>query len=158
MAYVRILRPSVMGPAATFEVFDERQRFLGVAVSGSDWTVALEPGEHWLYAGGENVSVLHANVLAGRTYYVVARPRLGVFGARVQLTALAPRTQDWEKLSDWLAESDELVADRRAGQAKFDADPSPVRAKMLEATQVWRRMSADERELHTLYPADGTAF
>lgn len=158
MAYLCFLRPSALGPAATFDVFDEQLRFLGEAVSTSYWTIAVEPGEHWLYAGGENISVMHANVLAGRTYYVVVRPRLGAIGPRVQLTALAPRTQEWEKLGDWLADSDQLVADRKAGQAEFDKDVAAVRAQMLEAVRVWRSMNAAERELHTLYPTDGTAF
>lgn len=158
LAYVCFLRPSNFGAAATFRIFDAQQRFLGEAVSGSYWTVPLEQGEHWLYSWGENVTVVNANVLAGRTYYVVVRPRLGVLGARVQLTALAPRSEDWAKLGDWLSESEELVADTSAGQRELDSDLSLVHDKMFEAVQVWRRMNAREREVHTLHPSDGTVL
>src|SRR5690606_26444528 len=100
----------------------------------------------------ENTSVLQADLLAGHIYYVVVRPRIG---PRVQLTALTPRSQEWHKLNDWLKNSEALVADRQAGQTELDKNPELMHSKMSEAVEVWSKMTAQERELHTLLPGDG---
>lgn len=154
-AYVCFLRPSKLGGAVQYTIMDDQRRFLGEAVYSSRWTVELEPGKHWLYAWGDNTSVLQADLLAGHIYYVVVRPRMGGFGPRVQLTALTPRSPEWHKVNDWLKNSEALVADRQAGQTELDKSPELMRSKMSEAIEVWSRMTAQERELHTLLPGDG---
>jgi hypothetical protein len=76
----------------------------------------------------------------------------------VQLKALTQRTVDWQKLDEWLARTEALVADVEAGQAKLDEEPALIRSQAAEAAEIWKGMTPAERELHTLHSGDGVPF
>jgi hypothetical protein len=157
-AVVVFLRPSGFGSSDAFELFDGKKRYLGEAVSGIYWEVPMEPGEHWFYAGdAENVGILHANLAAGRRYYVVVRPYMGFWGARVELTGLAPRADDWQKREEWLKDSKRMAVDRAAGQAQLSGRAAELEEAMREGATTWQGVDAEWKAAHSLIPEDGIA-
>lgn len=154
-AVVVFMRPSEFGSAVPFQLFDGRKRFIGDALPATYWEVVVEPGEHWFYAMAENAGVLHARLAAGRRYYVVVRPYMGLWSARVELTALAPRSVDWPKRDEWLQSANPQMVDQRGGQAELDANAPDVNEAIADAGEIWRSTDEEWHEAHRLRPEDG---
>ena len=81
-ALVTFLRPSYFGGAIKFGIWDS-ERFVGILEPGSYIQVLVPPGEHIFLARAENWSYLHADLEAGRRYFVLANVFPGVWRARV---------------------------------------------------------------------------
>ena len=154
-ALVYFMRPSNFGGAIRMGLFDGEKKFLGHALPESYWTLEMDPGEHWIYGYAENLTVLKADLEAGKSYYVVARPRMGVWKTRISLTALAERTEDWDKRQAWLDDSEYLSVDTVGGQAELDDNADDIASKIEKGQELWAKWSEEERDLHSLKPADG---
>jgi hypothetical protein len=154
-AYVVFMRPSDFGSAVRFEVFDGNGRYLGDALPETYFEAELEPGQHWFYADAENAGVLSAQLVGGKRYYVVVRPFMGGWSARVELTALAPRSEDWPKLKQWLAELEALSVDQAAGQAELDARRAEIDEVIAEGKEIWAQTDAEWHDGHSLNAEDG---
>ncbi len=154
-ALLYFMRPSSFGKAIRMGLFDGNKQFLGHALAGTYWTVPMDPGEHWIYGYAENLTVLKADVEAGKSYFVVARPRMGVWKARVSLTALAPRTEDWDKRQEWLDDSEYMNVDAAGGQADLDQHGDDIEDKIAKGRELWAKWTDEERAVHSLEPADG---
>lgn len=154
-ASVVFMRPSEFGSAISFQLFDEKKRFVGDALPGTYWEVVVEPGEHWFYALAENTGVMHAELAGGRRYYVMVRPYMGAWSARVELTPLAKRSVDWGKRDEWLRGAEPQAVDQRGGQAELDALGVELDEAMREGRDTWGETDEAWREAHRLRPDDG---
>ncbi len=59
-----------------------------------------EPGERLFMVVGESADFMKADLEAGKIYYSLVKPRMGVWKARFSL-APVPKAADQEKLNDW---------------------------------------------------------
>ena len=81
-AQVTFLRPSYFGGAIQFGIWDS-DRFVGILEPGSYIQIQVPPGEHVFLARAENWSYVHADLEAGRQYFVLAKVFPGIWKARV---------------------------------------------------------------------------
>ena len=154
-AAVVFMRPSSYGYAVRFRIFDDKKRFMGDALAEARWEVLMEPGKHWFYANGENAGVLAADLAPGARYYVVIRPYMGMWSARVELTGLGARVKDWPKLQEWLSSTTYMQVDAAGGQAELTTHGDEVAEIIEEGTKTWQNADAEWRQEHSLVPQDG---
>jgi hypothetical protein len=102
-ALVTFLRPSYFGGAIQFGIWDSDQ-FVGILEPGSYIQVLVPPGEHIFLARAENWSYVHANLEAGRQYFILAKVFPGIWKARVAYDPIRkddPQTD--AEIADWLS-------------------------------------------------------
>jgi hypothetical protein len=102
-ALVTFLRPSYFGGAIQFGVWDSDQ-FVGILEPGSYIQVRLPPGEHVFLARAENWSYVHADLEAGRQYFILAKVFPGIWKARVAYDPIRrddPQTD--KEIAQWLS-------------------------------------------------------
>lgn len=87
-ANIIFLRPSVFGwliSAPVFELQGETEKLVGISTYGTSITYSVEPGKHTFMVIGESADFMEANVDAGKTYYALVTPRMGLWKARFTL-------------------------------------------------------------------------
>jgi hypothetical protein len=144
-ALVTFLRPSYFGGAIQFGVWDS-DRFVGILEPGSYIQVLIPPGEHVFLARAENWSYVHAELEAGRQYFVLAKVFPGIWKARVAFDPIRrddPQTN--EEIAQWLtklkpigvidAKVDSYTAPRveQVRQAVADFRSGTVQSERLDA-------------------------
>jgi len=144
-ALVTFLRPSYFGGAIQFGVWDSDQ-FVGILEPGSYIQVLLPPGEHVFLARAENWSYVHADLEAGRQYFILAKVFPGIWKARVAYDPIRrddPQTN--EEIARWLSELKPIgVIDAKVGaytaprleqvrQAVADFQAGQVQSERMEA-------------------------
>ena len=154
-AVIVFVRPSSYASALTPTILSSDGRFLGDADPSSHFAVAVPPGDHFFLVWGENTGPLHAQVAAGRVYYVEVSPKPGWWSARVHLLAITPKTEQWGKVSTWIAETKQIVPKGSEGQAYLDSRAGDVAERIRRAKEAWVDLSPEEQEARTLRPNDG---
>jgi len=133
-AVVVFVRPSNYLKTEAFTIVDGRGRFLGESLPASHFAVRVPPGRHVFVVCRDGGGSLDATVAPGLVYYVevAPTPRFDIVGAalgvredshRVDLVALKPGAAHWDKLPQWVAETEQYAADEAAGQADLYYDP-----------------------------------
>lgn len=103
-ALVTFLRPSYFGGAIQFGIWDS-DRFVGILEAGSYIQVLVPPGEHLFLARAENWSYVHADLEAGRQYFILAKVFPGVWKARVAYDPiLRDDPQSDAEIAQWLSD------------------------------------------------------
>lgn len=156
-ALVVFLRSSRLGKGMMFTVIDENGNFLGDAQAGARFVVKVPPGEHMFVTWAENTGPMRANLAPGRIYYVEVNPRFGVFKGRVDLLAIAPRTELWKGLADELGDTELLEPDTKKGQASLATKQDKVQRALKNGKEVLTELDKQELMERTLLPEDGIA-
>lgn len=156
-ATVVFVRPSSYGAALHPTILDEHGNFLGDAEPSSHFVATLPPGEHMFVVWAENTGPIRATLLPGRVYFVEVAIKPGALQARAHLLAIAPDTEQWPKLRDWMADTKPIVADLVAGQAYLNDRHDDVLERIHRAHEAFAEMDEDERNDRTLRPNDGIA-
>jgi len=99
-AVVRFLRPSGFGFAINFNMLDG-DKVIGNSVAKSQFSYLAEPGKHLFIATAENKVFLEADLVAGKTYYVITQIYTGVWRARVAFLAVNKGSEYWDKVREW---------------------------------------------------------
>jgi hypothetical protein len=154
-AVVVFLRPHSLAKGLLFSVIDGQGRFLGDAQAGGRFAVTLPPGEHLFVTWKENDGPMRATLAPGRVYYVLVNPRWGVWKARVDLLAIAPRTEYWKDLKEWMSETEAFEADPAKGQASLAADGENLPEHIQGAQKAMAELDKQEVMDRTLFPDDG---
>lgn len=154
-AVIVFVRPSSFGSALTPTILSSDGRFLGDADPSSHFAVAVPEGEHLFLVWGENTGPLRALVQKGRVYFVEVAMKPGWWTARVHLLAITPRTEQWSKVRDWLADTKQTVPRGAEGQAYLDGRASDVAERIRRAKEAFAGMTPEEQEARTLFPNDG---
>jgi len=157
LATVVFVRPSSFGAALHPTIFDERGRFLGDAEASSHFMVQLPAGEHMFVVWAENTGPIRAKLSPGRVYFVEVAIKPGWWTARAHLLAIAPRSDQWTHLRDWLADTRPTITDQAAGQAYLDDRRDDVAERLRRAREALGEMDAEELDDRTLQPNDGIA-
>ena len=117
----------------------------------------MAPGEHLFTSWSGGTNSLRATLAPGRVYFVEVAMKPGAFPARAHLLAIAPRTESWASVREWMADTKPTVADRNAGQAYLDGRKDDVAERLRRAAEAFAEMDDEERDARTLHPNDGLA-
>ena len=106
-AVVNFIRPSSFGGAIKFGIWDN-DNFVGILTPKNYIQHKAAPGEHLFMARAENWAVIKATLTAGKTYYILGEPRMGVWKARVALTGADPNDP---KIAKWMESLEPITVD-----------------------------------------------
>lgn len=104
-AQVVFMRPQSMGYVIQSSVFDidgDTEKIVGIVPAKAKVAYETTPGDHIFMVVGESGDFMYATLEAGKTYYVLVRPRMGVWKARFSLDPVHKGEVTEEKLQAWL--------------------------------------------------------
>jgi hypothetical protein len=141
-------------PAPVFEVFDDRDEFIGFVDRNSKVARPIPPGTHLFMVVGESADFLRADVAGGKTYYARVAPRMGWWVSRFSLLPIKADELSTEKFAKWDREAQLVEKNARADEW---VEPKMVRiANKRQANLAkWKLKSAEALERYTLRPEDG---
>ncbi|QUN05224.1 hypothetical protein KDN34_13605 [Shewanella yunxiaonensis] len=161
-AQVVFMRDSFVGSAissSVYDVSDGEPMFIGILDNGTKLAYLVNPGQHVFMVVSEAADFMEAQLAAGKTYYSIITPRMGLWKARfsmwpVKAGAYAEYKLDSKDFADW-KRSTKLVELSPAAQAWYDANKTSVKAKQQEYWLQWQQKSAADISKRTLSPEDG---
>jgi hypothetical protein len=156
-ALVVLMRSSLFGGAISASVFDvtgSESKFLGIIQSGTKLGYAVKPGEYTFMVVSESADFMQAKVEAGKTYYALVTPRMGVWKARFSFQPLRQEDLAGSQFADWNSNT-HFVVNSTESQNWATANAQDIAAKRAEYWPRWQNKPADERAAQTLNPSDG---
>lgn len=156
-AVVVFVRPSHFAFAINANVLDENGRFLGDAVAGGYFAVAVPPGHHEFVVWAENTDAVAADVVAGRTYFVEVAATMGAWSAQMHLRAIKPGLPNWDHRDEWLRDAKGYLPDVAAGQANLDRRSGDVAERLRRGREHLAKYANDQLREHTLGADDGVS-
>ena len=145
-AVVNFIRPSLFGGAIKFGVWDG-ETVIGVLTPQTCIQYKASPGEHTFLIRAENWGSIAATVEAGKTYTVLAEPRMGIMKANVHMTVIRPGDK---RLKQWMAEAKYVAFNpkKREAYARKRSDEARAAADKVESGKVKPQgvMTADDGE------------
>lgn len=153
-AMVTFLRPSYFGGAIQFGIWDSDQ-FVGILEPGSHIQILVPPGEHIFLARAENWSYVHAELEAGRQYFILAKVFPGIWKARVAYDPILrddPQTD--AEIGQWLSDLKPIgvIAE------KVEAYSAPRRAQIRQAVDDFRADKVGSERMEAADYRDIRAF
>jgi hypothetical protein len=161
-ALVVFMRPSNYGGAIQASVFDATQpqeEFIGIVSGNTKTAYQATPGKHLFMVIGENADFMNATLDAGKTYYVLVSPRMGVWKARFSLLpihndAAAKYNLKSEEFGEWQSGT-HFVEKSPAAEQWYRDNASSVSEKRADYMVRWNTASAEQQAELTLLPGDG---
>lgn len=161
-AQVVFMRDSFVGSAISASIYDVsagEPAFIGILENGTKLAYSVEPGKHVFMVVSEAADFMEAQLGAGKTYYSIVTPRMGLWRARFSMWPIKSRADaeyklDSKDFADW-NRSTKLAALSPKAQAWFEANKNSVKSKQLEYWQVWQQKSAADLAKRTLTEEDG---
>jgi hypothetical protein len=107
-ATIVFMRTSSLGFAvqsAVFDITNDPPDFIGIVSSGKKIAITARPGQHRFMVVSEAADFMDAELAAGKTYYALITPRMGVWKARFSLkpvSAMNPEIQEDLKSTNWV--------------------------------------------------------
>lgn len=163
-ARVVFLRPSSLGgaiQASLFDVTDGTPGFIGVSSVGTKVMYDAAPGSHRFMVVSEAADFLDANLAAGKTYYAVVTPRMGMWKARFSLWPVkadpkAPYSLKGTDFPAWVKQG-KLVLNTPEGEQWAKTNAADIQDKYSAYLKVWDAKSPEALEKRALEPEDGVA-
>jgi hypothetical protein len=152
---VVFMRPSGIGFAiqsSVFEVRDETSSLMGIVAAKKKVACQMQPGEHLFMVIGESADFMSADLEAGKTYYALVTPRIGVWKARFSLKPVHADELQSEKFQEWL-NGCEWVEKTPDSDQWAASNMSSIQSKRVKYYEKW--MSKDASERPRLLPQDG---
>ena len=161
-ALVIFLRSTFVGSAISASVYDapdNETKFIGIIQNKQRVAHQAEPGVHRFMVIAENADFMDATLEAGKTYYVLVSPRMGVWKARFSLLPIHSdpaiehnvHSADFKK---WMA-STQLVEVTDKNIAWYERTKANIEEKKADYLKKWNAMlPADKAEL-TIKAEDG---
>ncbi len=98
------MRPQTLGFAIQSTVFDistDENMLVGIVSAKKKVAFKTRPGKHLFMVVGENADFMKADLDAGKTYYALVHPRMGVWKARFSLGPVSKNVNQ-KQLDSWL--------------------------------------------------------
>jgi len=157
------MRSSFVGKAISASLYDITKgepKFIGIMANGTKIAYETDPGQHIFMVVSEAADFLKANTEAGKTYYGVVTPRMGIWRARFSLRPIrGDGTTDYHTSTDdfreWLADT-KLVANSEESHRWFQNNLPSIKTKQAEYWPKWQQKSGPEKAALTLHANDGT--
>jgi hypothetical protein len=161
-AMVVFLRPAFMAGAISSTIYDapdDQDVFLGSVGRKEKLAYQAEPGHHRFMVVAENADFLDADLEAGKTYYVLVKPRPGVWKARFSLIPIhaaadAEYSLQGEDFGKWNAAT-HFVEKTPAADAWYAEHKASVDEKKTGYLAKWNAMDPQDRAVLVLHPEDG---
>lgn len=161
-ALVIFMRPSRYGGGVQASVYDTRNghdKFIGIVSAKTKVAYQASPGTHLFMVIGENADFMNADLEAGKTYYVLVSPRMGMWKARFSLLPIhndagAKYSLKSPNFAQWQQETS-FVQTSPAALAWYQAHAADIAAKQAKYTQKWDAASAEQKAELTLHADDG---
>jgi hypothetical protein len=161
-AMVVFMRPSMFGGAIQSSVYDTRDhgdKFIGIVSTKTRIAYQADPGDHLFMVVAENADFMIAHLDAGKTYYALVSPRMGVWKARFSLLPIHNRVDakysaqsvDFRK---WMDETSWIDATPQAEQW-YNQHASDITEKRADYMKRWNSGDAQQHAELTLQAADG---
>lgn len=162
-ALVIFMRPSRFGGAIQASVYDEdngKDDFIGVTSAKTKVAYEATPGNHLFMVVGENADFMNADLQAGKTYYVLVSPRMGMWKARFSLLPIhadanAKYSLKSAEFTQWQQDAS-FVQTSPAAMAWYQAHSADIATKRAKYMQEWKAASAEQKAELTLHTDDGT--
>ena len=162
MAQVVFMRDAYTGKAivsSLYDVTDGQTRFIGVMANGTKIAHPTPPGKHTFMVVSEAADFMEADLVAGKTYYALVTPRMGLWKARFSLWPIsnepdAAHSLKSNNFKDWVEDTD-LVTNSPKSLAWYQRVKASVEKKRAEYWPVWQEKSAEAIAERTLKPTDG---
>jgi hypothetical protein len=148
-ALVMFMRPSSLGFAvasSVFEIGGDRDAFVGIVPAKKKLAYVTRPGTTRFMVVSEAADFLEAELEAGKTYYVLVTPRMGVWKARFSLRPVHAADRHSAEFEGWLSECSEIdnTPDSLAWAMEHRSD---IEAKKTEYLPKWEKRSDRPRLL-----------
>jgi hypothetical protein len=130
------LRPSTFGFAIQSTVYDitsEPPTLVGIVSSGKKIAITAPPGQRRFMVVSEAADFMDAELAAGKTYYALVTPRMGMWRARF---SLRPMNATSPELAGYLNETN-WVDNTPASNEWSRANMASVQAKKSEYLVQW---------------------
>ena len=161
-AMVVFLRAASRGGAVQSSVYDtgtESDQFIGIISAKTKIAWQADPGDHLFMVIGENADFMIAHLDAGKTYYALVSPRMGVWKARFSLLPIhndaaakyniqSADFREWMQATAWVSNTAE-------SEQWFRENASSVREKKIDYMRKWNAADPIQREELTLNASDG---
>ncbi|GAB3382280.1 hypothetical protein [Lysobacter fragariae] len=161
-AMVVFLRSSFVGSLIASSVYDapdSGDTFFGVVMSKDKLAVQVEPGEHRFMVISENADFMDATLEAGKTYYVLIKPRPGAWKARFSLIPIhnkadAEYNLQMADFAKWMAATTYTEKTPDA-EAWYTENKASIDEKKTGYLVKWNKMAPEDRAVLVLHPEDG---
>ena len=156
-AIVVFMRPATFGGAiqsVVYEATTPNHAMVGIVSSGTKVAYRTPPGEHMFMVVSESADFLRATLDAGKTYYVLVTPRMGVWRARFSLKPVRAADFDTSRFKSW-DRSTKLYENTDASQAWAVNNAPSVQKRRDEAQPRWHNKPDDDKADATLLASDG---
>lgn len=137
-----------------YDVSGEDTKFMGILYKKTKICYDLDPGEYTFMVVGEAADFMKATVAAGKTYYVLLSPRLGVWKARFSFQPLRQSDLTSDKFSKWNSKND-LIANTPESEKWYSEKAAEIATKKEEYFSEWTELSEETLASMTLNIEDG---
>jgi hypothetical protein len=154
-ARIVFMRPSMLGFAvqsSVFEIVSGEPELIGIVSAQKKVGFSCNPGKHLFMVIGESADFMSADVIAGKTYYAVVVPRMGMWKARFSLRPvlqgehLKDEFKQWDRDCQWTEKTSD------ADQWAF-THLSSIKSKQESDMTKWLQRPEGDRP--ALLPDDG---
>lgn len=161
-AQVVFMRSAFTGKAidaSLYDVTDGKTQFVGILSNDTKIAYPVAPGHRVFMVVSEAADFLEAELVAGKTYYALITPRMGMWKARFSLWPVSrdPEAEySWQSsdFKDWISDT-QLVTNSPKSLSWFQQHKSDVEAKRVEYWPVWQKKSPADLAERTLKASDG---
>jgi hypothetical protein len=156
-AMVVFMRSTFVGSAISASVFDvsgPSSKFVGLVQNGTKVAYPVKPGKYTFMVVSEAADFMEATVAAGRTYYAMVTPRMGMWKARFSFRPVRQNELTGSEFAGWNGATHFVVASPQA-EGWASANFVDIASKRLEYWPQWSSKPAEERAAQTLNEDDG---
>jgi hypothetical protein len=157
-AMVVFMRASYVGSAISASVFDVtgagQPTFIGIVNNGTKIAYPVKPGEYTFMVVSEAADFLQAKVAAGKTYYAMVTPRMGMWKARFSFRPVRGSELGGSEFAGW-SSGTQYVSNTPQSRNWAASNAADISQKRASYWADWSSKPADERASQTLTPEDG---
>lgn len=161
-AMVVFLRASSFGGAVQSSVYDTGEaadQFIGILSTKNKIAWQADPGDHLFMVIAENADFMIAHLEAGKTYYALVSPRMGVWKARFSLLPIhndssAKYNVQSEDFREWMS-STAWVRNTAESEQWFREHENNIREKKIDYLRKWNAADPQQHAELTLKASDG---
>lgn len=156
-ALIVFMRSAASGSAFSASLFDvtgDETKFIGIMYNNTKVCYDVVPGEYTFMVIGESADFMKATVEAGKTYYALITPRMGVWKTRFSLRPLRQSDFARSDFSKWVSKT-RLVKNTTDSEAWALANKEDIEGKRADYWPAWCKLSPETQAEMTLNPEDG---
>lgn len=155
-ARITFYRPSAGGyliQAPIAESINNEMKLCGIASYNSKFRYMVSPGQHFFVVGGESSSILKADVVAGKNYYVKIIPKFGIMKARFCFEPLSKGQLEDSKYQNEIKKC-QLVAPNDSSKSWFAENYSSMKEKFDNAINDFNKLQENRKSKFILNKDD----